>query len=110
MIFHRLMKTCLDSIFGFLGSGDSCQRRAIVAFSYDRVNEDELWLQVGDVIEVLGEEETGWWRGRLNGQIGVFPSDFVKIMDESTSETNGDDSWTEIGKVEEKGKYIYIVC
>lgn len=32
---------------------------------------------MGDVIEVLGEEEEGWWRGMLNGREGVFPSNFV---------------------------------
>lgn len=52
-------------------------RRCRVAFSYKQDHEDELNLNVGDVIEVLGEEEEGWWRGLLNGKEGVFPSNFV---------------------------------
>lgn len=24
--------------------------------------------------------EEGWWRGRLNGKVGVFPSNFVEII------------------------------
>lgn len=52
-------------------------RRCRVAFSYKQDHEDELNLNVGDVIEVLGEEEEGWWRGVLNGKEGVFPSNFV---------------------------------
>jgi len=30
-----------------------------------------------DSIEFLGEVEEGWWRGRLRGRVGVFPSNFV---------------------------------
>lgn len=52
-------------------------RRCRVAFSYKQDHEDELNLNVGDIIEVLGEEEEGWWRGVLNGKEGVFPSNFV---------------------------------
>ncbi|KAL1139724.1 hypothetical protein AAG570_006702, partial [Ranatra chinensis] len=53
-------------------------------FNYKPVNEDELELCFGDVIEILGEEEEGWWKGKLRDQIGVFPSNFVaEIMEPS---------------------------
>lgn len=48
-----------------------------VLFSYDPCNEDELTLVPQDSIEFLGEVEEGWWRGRLRGRVGVFPSNFV---------------------------------
>lgn len=60
-------------------------RRCRVAFSYKQDHEDELNLSVGDVIEVLGEEEEGWWRGVLNGKEGVFPSNFVVEIKSSGS-------------------------
>lgn len=53
-------------------------RQCRVVFSYNQDHEDELNLQVGDVIDIIGEEEEGWWRGILNGKQGVFPSNFVK--------------------------------
>lgn len=53
-------------------------RQCRVVFSYKQDHEDELNLNVGDVIEILGEEEEGWWRGVLNGKQGVFPSNFVE--------------------------------
>ncbi|GAB1859072.1 SH3 domain-containing kinase-binding protein 1 [Camponotus japonicus] len=56
------------------GSG---RRFCKVLFSYDPCNEDELTLVPQDSIEFLGEVEEGWWRGRLKGRIGVFPSNFV---------------------------------
>lgn len=36
-------------------------------------------MAVGDIIEFLGEVEEGWWRGKLSGRIGVFPSNFVEV-------------------------------
>ncbi|KYM96009.1 SH3 domain-containing kinase-binding protein 1 [Cyphomyrmex costatus] len=48
-----------------------------VLFSYDPCNEDELTLVPQDSIEFLEEVEEGWWRGRLKGRVGVFPSNFV---------------------------------
>ncbi|XP_011876612.1 PREDICTED: SH3 domain-containing kinase-binding protein 1 isoform X2 [Vollenhovia emeryi] len=56
------------------GSG---RRFCKVLFSYDPCNEDELTLVPQDSIEFLGEVEEGWWRGRLRGRVGVFPSNFV---------------------------------
>ncbi|XP_064413328.1 SH3 domain-containing kinase-binding protein 1 isoform X2 [Latimeria chalumnae] len=58
------------------------QRRCKVAFSYLPQNEDELELKVGDVIEVLGEVEEGWWEGTLHGKRGLFPSNFIKELPE----------------------------
>ncbi|XP_058796533.1 CD2-associated protein-like isoform X2 [Phymastichus coffea] len=48
-----------------------------VLFSYEPCNDDELKLVVDDNIEYLGEVEEGWWRGRIKGRTGVFPSNFV---------------------------------
>ena len=58
-------------------------RRAKVSFSYAADNIDELSLEPGQIVEVLAEEEEGWWRGKLGGKEGVFPSNFVEIIEES---------------------------
>ncbi|KZS11789.1 putative SH3 domain-containing kinase-binding protein [Daphnia magna] len=60
-------------------------RKCRALFSYAPSHEDELQLLVGDEIHFLGEVEEGWWRGKLNGKIGVFPSNFVVIEDPPTS-------------------------
>ncbi|XP_067896481.1 SH3 domain-containing kinase-binding protein 1 [Heterodontus francisci] len=62
-------------------------RRCQVAFSYAPQNEDELELKIGEVIEVLGEVEEGWWEGILNGKSGMFPSNFVKELPDEQEET-----------------------
>ncbi|XP_017939730.1 SH3 domain-containing kinase-binding protein 1 isoform X3 [Manacus vitellinus] len=59
------------------------RRRCQVAFSYMPQNEDELELKVGDIIEVVGEVEEGWWEGILNGKTGMFPSNFIKELSDS---------------------------
>ncbi|KAJ8375709.1 hypothetical protein SKAU_G00062890 [Synaphobranchus kaupii] len=56
------------------------KRRCRAAFSYIPQNEDELELKIGDIIEILGEVEEGWWEGSLNGKTGMFPSNFTKEM------------------------------
>ena len=60
-------------------------RRAKVSFSYAADNIDELSLEPGQIVEVLEEEEEGWWRGRVGGKEGVFPSNFVEIVEEDES-------------------------
>ncbi|XP_030370320.1 CD2-associated protein [Scaptodrosophila lebanonensis] len=62
---------------------ETSNRRCKVIYSYTQVNDDELTLAVGDVIEFLGEVEEGWWRGRLRTKVGVFPSNFVQHIEPS---------------------------
>ncbi|XP_058812338.1 serine-rich adhesin for platelets isoform X2 [Topomyia yanbarensis] len=62
-------------------------RRCKVIYSYRENKPDELTLAVGDVIEIFEEVEEGWWRGKLNGKVGVFPSNFVEPI-ESASPTS----------------------
>ncbi|XP_066522823.1 SH3 domain-containing kinase-binding protein 1 isoform X2 [Hoplias malabaricus] len=69
------------------------KRRCKAAFSYVPQNEDELELKIGDVIEILGEVEEGWWEGSLNGKTGMFPSNFTKeiLADEEDLATPTED-------------------
>ena len=53
---------------------------AKVTYDYDAENEDELNLKEGDMVKVLDQEEEGWWKGELNGKVGVFPSNFVELV------------------------------
>ena len=64
----------------------SKKRRAKVTYSYTAENEDELSLEPGQVVEVLNEEEEGWWRGSIGGREGVFPSNFVDPINEVEEE------------------------
>ena len=49
--------------------------------------EDELTLAVGDIITDVEQDDGGWWRGNLNGKSGVFPENFVSMVNGSGSQT-----------------------
>ncbi|KAJ8406655.1 hypothetical protein AAFF_G00295710 [Aldrovandia affinis] len=46
---------------------------------YDFIAEeaDELAFSAGDVIEVLDRSDSSWWKGRLCGKTGLFPSNYI---------------------------------
>lgn len=52
---------------------------ALVTFDYQPEAQDELGLKVGDIITGVEQVEEGWCRGSLNGKIGMFPDNFVKV-------------------------------
>ncbi|XP_039548499.1 CD2-associated protein isoform X3 [Pimephales promelas] len=57
------------------------KRQCKALFEYVPLNEDELELKVGDIIDITEEVEEGWWSGSMNGKSGLFPSNFVKEID-----------------------------
>jgi hypothetical protein len=46
-------------------------------YEYIAQEPDELTLHPGDII-ILIKENPDWWEGELNGQIGVFPYNYVE--------------------------------
>ncbi|XP_066299583.1 uncharacterized protein [Branchiostoma lanceolatum] len=56
------------------------KRFARALYDYSPQEEGELRLQVYDVIEVLNRDESGWWYGRCQGSLGVFPSNYVEVI------------------------------
>lgn len=63
-------------------SSGGCKYKAKVTFQYEPVQDDELALEIGDLVEVLEDDEEGWWRGKVKGKIGMFPSNFVEVVKE----------------------------
>ncbi|RKP35186.1 hypothetical protein BJ085DRAFT_36703, partial [Dimargaris cristalligena] len=56
-----------------------------VLFDYDPQDDDELQLVTGDIIGVMKEIE-GWYQGEKDGQQGIFPANFVRVLtDEEVS-------------------------
>ncbi|CAH1276996.1 MAP3K11 [Branchiostoma lanceolatum] len=55
-------------------------------FDYDANADDELTLRQGDRVEVLSTDskvsgDDGWWTGKIDGQVGIFPSNYVRMND-----------------------------
>ncbi|KAM4579754.1 myosin IEb [Odontesthes bonariensis] len=54
----------------------SPQCRAL--YAYDAQDTDELSFNADDVIEILTDDPSGWWFGRLRGREGMFPGNYVE--------------------------------
>uniref|UniRef100_A0A8C1YJ95 Osteoclast-stimulating factor 1 n=1 Tax=Cyprinus carpio TaxID=7962 RepID=A0A8C1YJ95_CYPCA len=52
------------------------QCRAV--YAYDAQDTDELSFQADEIIEILFEDPSGWWQGRLRGKEGMFPGNYVE--------------------------------
>ncbi|XP_041824219.1 SH3 domain-containing kinase-binding protein 1 isoform X5 [Melanotaenia boesemani] len=54
-----------------------------VLFPYEAQNEDELSLKEGEIITIITKEcaDAGWWMGEIGGRQGVFPDNFVKLLE-----------------------------
>ncbi|XP_075431928.1 unconventional myosin-Ie isoform X2 [Ascaphus truei] len=46
-------------------------------YAYDAQDTDELSFNANDVIEIIKEDLSGWWTGRLRGKQGLFPNNYV---------------------------------
>lgn len=51
-----------------------------VLYDHDGQDARQLTIRVGDVITVTGKPYEGWWQGELNGQEGIFPSNYVEMI------------------------------
>ncbi|XP_067342123.1 SH3 domain-containing kinase-binding protein 1 isoform X2 [Channa argus] len=54
-----------------------------VLFPYEAQNQDELTIKEGDIINIITKEcaDAGWWMGEIGGRQGVFPDNFVKLLE-----------------------------
>ncbi|XP_074245420.1 intersectin-1 isoform X6 [Saimiri boliviensis] len=64
-----------------------CQ--VIGMYDYIAQNDDELAFNKGQIINVLNKEDPDWWKGEVNGQVGLFPSNYVKL----TTDTDPSQQW-----------------
>ncbi|KAM4888309.1 intersectin-1 isoform 4-T4 [Thomomys bottae] len=53
--------------------------QVIGMYDYTAQNDDELAFSKGQIINVLNKEDPDWWKGEVNGQVGLFPSNYVKL-------------------------------
>ncbi|ESN92034.1 hypothetical protein HELRODRAFT_90064, partial [Helobdella robusta] len=53
-------------------------------YDYTATEACQLSLKQGDLVAILSKVggARGWWKGRLNGKVGYFPSGFVVESDE----------------------------
>ncbi|MBN3294063.1 MYO1E protein, partial [Polypterus senegalus] len=47
-------------------------------YAYDAQDTDELSFNADDIIEIIREDPSGWWVGRIRGKEGLFPGNYVE--------------------------------
>ncbi|PWA23994.1 hypothetical protein CCH79_00018639 [Gambusia affinis] len=75
--------------------------RCVALFDYEGEDDDELTFSQGDVIgllELVGEE---WGRGRIHGRTGIFPLNFMEVVEPLPEPTPGETSEQEAAETEE---------
>uniref|UniRef100_A0A665V022 Intersectin 1 (SH3 domain protein) n=1 Tax=Echeneis naucrates TaxID=173247 RepID=A0A665V022_ECHNA len=60
----------------------------IAMYTYESSEQGDLSFQQGDIVMVT-RKEGDWWTGMVGGKTGVFPSNYVKPRDSSSSESLG---------------------
>ncbi|GFS74145.1 hematopoietic lineage cell-specific protein [Nephila pilipes] len=58
------------------GSGMS----AVALYDYQAADSDEISFDPDDIITNIEMIDEGWWRGECRGQIGLFPSNYVQLL------------------------------
>ncbi|XP_016117826.1 mitogen-activated protein kinase kinase kinase 11-like [Sinocyclocheilus grahami] len=63
-------------------------------FDYEAAGKDELTLRKGDLVEVLSLDseisgDEGWWAGKVNNKVGIFPSNYVSFKPSGYGELQG---------------------
>ncbi|XP_023669566.2 mitogen-activated protein kinase kinase kinase 10 isoform X1 [Paramormyrops kingsleyae] len=63
-------------------------------FDYEATADEELTLRRGDLLEVLSKDskvsgDEGWWTGKIQDKVGIFPSNYVTRRDSSYSQLSG---------------------
>ncbi|XP_031554337.1 intersectin-1-like isoform X2 [Actinia tenebrosa] len=70
---------------------DAKLEQVLAMFPYTAQNQDELTFYKGSVINVISRDGD-WWKGEMNGQVGMFPSNYVQALSdlpESTTQWTG---------------------
>ncbi|KAM4691074.1 mitogen-activated protein kinase kinase kinase 9 [Rhinophrynus dorsalis] len=63
-------------------------------FDYEASAEDELTLRLGDLVQVLSKDSSvsgdeGWWTGKIQNRVGIFPSNYVTRTQSFSSKLQG---------------------
>jgi len=71
----------LKKSLGIGATGIPTKKKVKAIYQYSKGTEDELSIEIGDIIEIVHDEDPDWYGGLLNNQMGYFPRSFVAPLD-----------------------------
>lgn len=66
-------------------------------YNYDATEDSELSFKANEKLVVIQKDDSGWWQGELNGRVGMFPSNFVEIIDPNAPAKDAPQEQKELG-------------
>ncbi|KAK2553283.1 Unconventional myosin-If [Acropora cervicornis] len=54
--------------------------RCKTIYPYDATDVDELSFESDEIIEIIKEDPSGWWTGKLRGREGLFPCNYIEKL------------------------------
>lgn len=80
---------------------ETCKARAVYEYT-GAGQENELLFALGDEIEILQKDDSGWWEGLLNGTRGWFPAEFVEEIPAEPPGPTIAERLAEVGSAEQR--------
>uniref|UniRef100_A0A673J1J5 Mitogen-activated protein kinase kinase kinase n=1 Tax=Sinocyclocheilus rhinocerous TaxID=307959 RepID=A0A673J1J5_9TELE len=76
------------ALHGYCAQVDRGNTYWTAVFDYEATADEELTLRRGDLLEVLSKDskvsgDEGWWTGKIQDKVGIFPSNYVTRRDTS---------------------------
>lgn len=61
---------------------DSLGLKAVALYDYQAAESDEISFDPDDIITNIEQVDEGWWRGMCKGVVGLFPSNYVLLIND----------------------------
>ncbi|XP_067414090.1 hematopoietic lineage cell-specific protein [Emydura macquarii macquarii] len=59
---------------------DAVGTSAVALYDYQGEGDDEISFDPNDIITHIETVDEGWWRGCCHGRVGLFPANYVKLL------------------------------
>ncbi|XP_030910905.2 hematopoietic lineage cell-specific protein [Melopsittacus undulatus] len=66
----------MDNVYGVENPG-TC---AVALYDYQGDGDDEIYFDADDIITHIEMVDEGWWQGQCRGKIGLFPANYVRLL------------------------------